>query len=290
MQPWFRWFRIRLLGTAWSNVLVGYWLAGGAATTDALASAVLPMLGLTTALYCFGMGLNDYCDRHRDRDLYPDRPLPSGAIPEKRALSALVVLLGLAVVILAATPIWHGATAVATSIIVGCIVGYNAFLKDHWLLGPVSMGLVRGALLCLGATVANPVLSDVPQATAWLTGYVGLVTALSLLEERGTAAGRKLRHGVIVAWVLLFAIASHVEAETVTAFGVTAWTAAILWCCFYAGAPLSGGAPGLTTFRLLLGLFLLDLAILVTYDHVSVAAIPAVLWLIAWRPRLTPTT
>ena len=74
MGPWLRLFRIGLLPTACSNILLGM-LLENSGTVDAVHIA--GGIAIAALLYCFGMGLNDYCDRHRDRTLYPERPLPS---------------------------------------------------------------------------------------------------------------------------------------------------------------------------------------------------------------------
>ena len=82
MAPWLRLFRIRLLPTALSNLLVGISvvLASPTSSTDVSSSppvgwAELPLVRsalMAAFFYMFGMGLNDWRDRKRDAILYPD--------------------------------------------------------------------------------------------------------------------------------------------------------------------------------------------------------------------------
>ncbi|MEM7167087.1 MAG: UbiA family prenyltransferase [Planctomycetota bacterium] len=284
MTPWLRWFRVRLLGTALSNALVGYWLAleRGHVWTE---GTLLPLLVITTALYLFGMGHNDYCDRERDRTLYPDRPLPSGAIRAKTARGALISLLLVAATTLALAPFDPLAPGVVVAAILVAIVSYNAFCKDNKLLGPLAMGSARAGLVLLGAAVVNPhALLTVAVPAACLLGFVGLITSYSMLEERGSHWQRRLHHLVAAGWIIVAALAVVREVGPVPVAARILWTGTAAWCFLYAGRPIRRGKAPLTTLRLLLALLLLDAAILVSYDQAIAAWIPGIVFLVVWRP------
>ena len=66
------------LPTVWTNVLAGWFLAGGA-WSGQIAWLILGV----SALYLGGMTLNDAFDVKWDRKHAPERPVPSGAISER---------------------------------------------------------------------------------------------------------------------------------------------------------------------------------------------------------------
>ncbi|HXX95082.1 MAG TPA: hypothetical protein VEN81_15760, partial [Planctomycetota bacterium] len=67
-------FRFPLVFTAIADSAAGYLVVGRSADLFILA-----LLAVTSAgLYCFGMAMNDIADRDRDREIAPNRVLPSG--------------------------------------------------------------------------------------------------------------------------------------------------------------------------------------------------------------------
>ena len=76
--------RVSNLPTVWSNCLAGWVLGGGGFTGDEPGRVLLLGAG-ATLLYLGGMFLNDAWDAPFDRQHRPERPIPSGAIRERRA-------------------------------------------------------------------------------------------------------------------------------------------------------------------------------------------------------------
>ena len=70
--------RVSNLPTVWTNVLAGWFLAGG----DWSLEIVWLAAGISL-LYVAGMTLNDAFDASWDREHAPERPIPSGAIAER---------------------------------------------------------------------------------------------------------------------------------------------------------------------------------------------------------------
>ncbi|MFQ6071150.1 MAG: UbiA family prenyltransferase [Methanosarcinales archaeon] len=67
-----------------------------------IASYILPVLLAVTVAYFFtasGNALNDYLDRETDKINHPNRPIPSGRIQPKQALTLAIVTFGLVIIL-----------------------------------------------------------------------------------------------------------------------------------------------------------------------------------------------
>ncbi|MGH7941068.1 MAG: UbiA family prenyltransferase [Limisphaerales bacterium] len=123
--------RVSNLPTVWSNCLAGWWLSGGGNFWK------LPLLFLgTSALYAGGMFLNDAFDVDFDRQRRSTRPIPSGAIAQKRVWVYGWAWIALGILLL----IFCGRSAGALAVVLAvCIVIYNATHKvitaSPWLMG-----------------------------------------------------------------------------------------------------------------------------------------------------------
>ncbi|MGE3163661.1 MAG: UbiA family prenyltransferase [Planctomycetota bacterium] len=296
LSSWWRLVRGGLLGTALSNYFLGYALEAG---TDLRLSLTFWIVGVAVALlYAFGMGLNDLCDLEQDRTLHPTRPLPSGRI-SPRSAAFVLALFGVAALLLGVLAGPQPAFAVGH--LCAWILAYNAGAKNHEFLGAISMGAVRASLVLLGSNVARASISDTlpvsPFATtsAWIAvgGYVALVTWLSMAEDDATTARSRTRHVALTTWVVTVACGIVVLQHSGLAGRprieiILAWLPVLTWTLFYTRRPLLD-CPARTsqsTYRALLGLFLLDLAILVSYDLPSAALVPLALGAGHWLALL----
>ncbi|MEM7262917.1 MAG: UbiA family prenyltransferase [Planctomycetota bacterium] len=271
MRAWLQFIRVGLLPTAISNVAIGIALTQPAPDSPLRVAGVL---GLGALLYAFGMGLNDAIDHSIDETKHPDRPLPSGRLSRRLAVGSLGALL-LAVAAIAA--LLGPVALMITASAVVCIAIYDGGAKDHPLLGPLSMGSVRACLPLLGAAGvgASPWQAPVLLAATGLLGYVALLTAHSRTEDD---ARRWNPRKVLVGWVGAWAGAALVAADAPSFpfLGATAWTFTLGWVvrCNLASTG-SKPRPFLTTLGLLQGLFALDLAMALTYDRPTWAAVSA---------------
>ncbi|WP_053717894.1 SCO3242 family prenyltransferase [Saccharothrix sp. NRRL B-16348] len=164
--------------------VLGDTLAGAAAAGLPLRGRRLLLPLSSVALYWSGMALNDWADRELDAVERPERPIPSGRVTPRAALTAAVLLsatgLGLAAVA-------GGRDALAVAVPVAAAVwSYDTVLKDT-AAGPLAMAACRGLDVLLGAGRERAV-SALP-AAAVMAGHTLGVTALSRGEVRGASAG-----------------------------------------------------------------------------------------------------
>lgn len=133
--------RISNSPTVVSNALAGAALAGAFGVTFSAASLwTLVLLSLAMVLfYTAGMYLNDLFDLERDRQERPERPLPSGAVSQREALTVTVLLFSAGTFCLS---LLGAAPLVSGLVLVALIVLYDAWHKTN-PLSPVVMAATR---------------------------------------------------------------------------------------------------------------------------------------------------
>lgn len=141
------------------------------------------ILGISSmCLYGGGVVLNDYFDAALDAIERPERPIPSGRVPAKHALlGGLFLLLGGVLMAFTVTNL-SGYLALAIALLV---VLYDAVTKKNGVLGPVNMGLCRGANLLMGMSLLGTIdtfhygLAVIPLI------YIAAITLISRGEVHG---------------------------------------------------------------------------------------------------------
>jgi len=222
VSAWLQLLRVPNLLTVPGDPLVGFLLAGGAGATmvaqdTGFSVGMFPQypwlraafaMAAALCLYMRGLITNDICDLAEDRADRPDRPLPSGRIAVKTARRAASVL-GVVGMVLATL---NGpAGCVVGLALVVTVFAYNASLKRHRALGPLSMGACRGLSVLLGAAAGGwsgqldwQVL--VPMGVVW--AYIASVTAIAAGEtEQRRIGSRRWLPLTVVALTLAAAIA-----------------------------------------------------------------------------------
>jgi 4-hydroxybenzoate polyprenyltransferase len=191
--------RFPLVFTAIADSAVGASLAG---INLVNCLTWVPAAAASAFLYAGGMALNDIVDVERDRDLHPERPLPSGRVSLKAA--GILVLVCFAFAVASAQVAGHVAAAWVGLMIV-LIAAYNGILKRWAVPGSLAMAAVRGANLGLGAIVVGvlPGRLEFPwPAAAVLGGYVFALTLWSTREDvRGQGRGALAVIGALLAWM-----------------------------------------------------------------------------------------
>jgi 4-hydroxybenzoate polyprenyltransferase len=190
-------FRFPLVFTAIADSAAGYLIAA----PSILQPLTMVLLAVcSTGLYFFGMALNDIADRDRDKDLAPNRMLPSGRLTLKNAKAAAFTMLGLsfaAILLILDAPFLQRVITWALAVFFIC--AYNLFLKV-----PVTMGFVRAFNLLLGVAAGRIIGFDIagqPWQYAMLAFpafvYVSALTYVSTLEEVGPSR-TKLMVGTVL--------------------------------------------------------------------------------------------
>ncbi len=176
------------LPTAAADILAGAAISGF--FTNATQSSIgwLPLLLLVLAsvlLYAGGVVLNDVFDLKIDQVERPERPIPSGLIPQKKAAIFGVLLLLGGILSAFFVNILCGMIA---SVLGVSIVLYDAFSKRDGFLGPLNMGICRGLNLALGMSIAGVV-------GMWWLAVIPLVYIFAItLISRGEVHGNNKSH------------------------------------------------------------------------------------------------
>lgn len=190
--------RLPNLFTAAADVLMGYWV-----TQEGLAGEGFGLLGSLVAasvlLYAAGVVLNDVFDAEVDARERPSRPIPSGrvAFAAARSLGWGLLLLGAALGWLAGYLAGSPRPGVVASLLAGCIVLYNGYLK-RTPIGPVAMGACRALNVLVGMSAM------VGPWHTWhllIAGGVGVYVAgvtLFAKEEAVESSRSKLSLGILV--------------------------------------------------------------------------------------------
>jgi 4-hydroxybenzoate polyprenyltransferase len=188
-----------------SNILAGYFAAITAAEADGVHLVALVIS--SGLLYIAGIILNDYFDIEIDKRERPFRPLPSGNISKRHALSiAIIALLIANTISLLLGPISFALSLALTL----AIIAYDYRLK-HGLLGPFAMGAARLLNVIFGASLVLPYLSNhsyaiVGSAAVSLFLYIIAITILSKKE-----AGNERPNSTLV-FLMVFGVISAVAA------------------------------------------------------------------------------
>lgn len=189
--------------TAPSNILTGYFAAVTVAEANSVhLTALMVSSGL---LYIGGIVLNDYFDVEIDKRERPFRPLPSGNISKRHALTIGIVAMLIAnTIALILGPISFAVSLLLTF----AIIVYDYRLK-HGPSGPFAMGSARFLNVIFGASpvllyLNNHSYAIVGTAAASLFLYIVAITLLSKKET-----GNERPNSTIV-FLMVFGVISAV--------------------------------------------------------------------------------
>lgn len=211
------------------------------------------LLAASSCLYLAGMAFNDVFDRKVDAAERPNRPIPSGRIPLRSAVSfgTALVIAGVAAAAMA------GLRSLGVAVMLAaCIFLYDGLLKKT-PLGPLAMGSCRFLNVILGASSAG-VLWTAP----WQLPHVFVAASLGVYVAGVTwfareEAGQSARSGLIGAAITVNA---GLGLLLVLSYGV--WSRHLSW----------SGAPEARTSSLLL---LAMVAVMVNRRIVAAVADPS---------------
>jgi len=255
--------RVFLTPTAIADSAAGFLAAS--APESLAGPSILRLLGAclgSVAAYWLGMALNDLCDRAKDAQTAPQKPIPQGRVTARGA-AVLCAALALAVLstALALQTVW------AALALLAAIAAYDGGAKRVPILGNLVMGGCRGLNFLWGAACAageGAVLGDVDMllGSCLLALFVAGVTAVSRLEDAPFDAGRLTTRALPILAVpaVLGAAAWHEPMAILNALLLAVLLAGALRSALAAGASPGARFHGAQVYvrKALAGLFFVD--------------------------------
>jgi 4-hydroxybenzoate polyprenyltransferase len=217
LAAWLKLARVSNLPTAWSNILMAFWVVNESWSPS--ADLVL-LIFASSCFYVAGMILNDVADVEFDRVERPERPIPCGAINRRRAAVAGFGLLftGFAFAV-AAGPLVGGFGSIenwkpvlVSSFLAMCILAYDFGLKKT-LAGPVMMGACRTSNVLLGAstfTPDQPILFGFSANILWIALIIGIYVCGITWFARDETKSEK-RGAMVSGTVLIIAALASIQ-------------------------------------------------------------------------------
>jgi 4-hydroxybenzoate polyprenyltransferase len=181
---WMRLLRISNAPTALTGSLVGT-MIGASTNLGALDIRTMALCGVgSVLLYAGGMVMNDYFDQPIDRIERPDRPIVSGQVSERSALSLGMGLLAIGVTALVAA----GSAVVPWSLLLlAMILAYNRLHRDP-AAAPLLMASCRMLVPLISAIAAAPQNKPDWELVGAIVIPLGVYTATISLAARHEAA------------------------------------------------------------------------------------------------------
>lgn len=184
--------RVSNLPTVWMNVLTAGVLAGSGFPGWRIG---WPLLALS-ALYCGGMALNDYFDRHVDAREQPFRPIPAGRISPGTVLAWAVGLLAGGWLLLLVGPASSAGSSGLLLIVV--IWAYDRFHKNY----PATVLLMAGARALVYPTTAWALGSTWP-SDVWIAAGAAFLWTLAITVVARVENASRARWGVpVIPWMI----------------------------------------------------------------------------------------
>ncbi|KQS31397.1 UbiA-like protein EboC [Dyadobacter sp. Leaf189] len=178
IKPYLQLTRPANLVTAIADILAGLAIAQFTFSDFSPAWLVASTLGL----YGGGVVMNDVFDAKLDSIERPERPIPSGKVP---LVSATFMGISLLVFGMLSAALFSGLSGLIAVIIALLTILYNRFAKHHAFMGPLTMGMCRGANLILGMSV----IPESFQKYGWIAllpiAYIFAITMISQDEVHG---------------------------------------------------------------------------------------------------------
>lgn len=187
--------------TAISDIIAGIAIAGlliPEIWNQQVVIQILLLIIATIGLYGGGIVFNDIFDLKQDEINRPERVIPSGRLSLKGAQTLGVSLFTIGLIAAFLVSERSGLIAV---IIVVLTLTYDKYSKHYKFLGPLNMGLCRGANLILGMSINAYLIPEY-----FIIGIIPVifVAAITLTAQKETKGKNKL--AIITAMILDFVV------------------------------------------------------------------------------------
>jgi geranylgeranylglycerol-phosphate geranylgeranyltransferase len=151
VNPYVQLFRIGNCIIGVVGLILGAFIAEGPQFVDHATELVLASVVVFTFIVG-GNSLNDYTDREVDKKAHPDRPIPSGRISPRSALTISAIMFTISFIF--SLPLdWMSILIVSSAI--GVMILYETWSKQAGLAGNLSISWLTGALFLLGGSVVG---------------------------------------------------------------------------------------------------------------------------------------
>lgn len=256
--------RMSNLPTVWTNVMAGWFLAGGS-----WAGELWWMMAGVSLLYVGGMTLNDAFDAEWDAQHAVDRPIPSGVISARSVwlLGWGQMLAGILVVTIFTHALWY-----CTLALVLAIVLYD-WSHKRWKGAVLAMGACRFLVYAVAASALIGGVVGMPVEVWVLAGALFFYVVGITIAARGESTG-----GTVGWWgkrLLLFPLAAGIIVITerhgfgwdLLIGGIIAIGAFVLWLAYSMRQLRSTRSNRIGKFvsALLAGIILVDLIALAQF-------------------------
>jgi 4-hydroxybenzoate polyprenyltransferase len=170
--------------TAMADILLGAAIAGAVVGLIEFQnlSHLLWLILATAGLYGGGVVFNDVFDLEEDKIERPERALPSG---QASLLGAIILGSGLLFGGVFSAFQVSSVSGTIAAVLVGLILLYDSLSKHQAILGPLNMGMCRGANLYLGISIIPAQIYE-----WWFMGFIPImyISAITLVS-RGEVQG-----------------------------------------------------------------------------------------------------
>ncbi len=175
MRQYLLLIRLPNVFTTPSDIMAGYFATVEPTGID-IGNLALLMVS-SALLYIAGIIINDYFDIEIDRRERPFRPLPSGNVSKRSAITIALSALAIANAIAFAI---GSASFIISLILSATIIAYDYWLK-HSAAGPFAMGGTRFLNIILGASPAISAIAATQLTGAFTQLEIAMFAAASLL-------------------------------------------------------------------------------------------------------------
>ncbi len=205
--------RLPNLFSAASNILPGYCIIVTAISSSFSNTNVLHLAGLmitSSLLYMAGIVLNDYFDIEIDKKERPRRPLPSGNVSKRKALTIAISSI-IAANVISLLISWM--SLVFAVILTAIIIAYDSRLKHKTITGPISMSSARFVNVILGASPAFSMLLLSSESITMLLFIATIlflyILSISVLSKK-EVSGEATRLNIIFTFAIVFVVITSI--------------------------------------------------------------------------------
>jgi 4-hydroxybenzoate polyprenyltransferase len=181
---------------------------------DLMISA-LAIVGIVIGGFC----LNDFCDRHLDKSVHPERVIPTGRL---RPLSVLWI----AVIAFTASAILFSLEGIVGLIFwvvfVGLLVAYSPLKKQTGVAGNITMALLPSLVVVYGRMVVSPTTLDLPIVLLALAVFCTILSqeVVKDVEDMGKERGFRVTLPMIIGPQATFQLGAFLLAVALVLIGL----------------------------------------------------------------------